>query len=483
MTLSLDHAAWDAVRHGIERFRQEIRELPVARSATPEALLRDVRSAFPFDAPRPLQSVVQDVLSRYRENLVHVTHPRMFGLFNPSVREAGILADALVAAFNPQLAVWSHAPAAAALEQHVLETLARVLGYPTAPLVTHFTSGGMEANLTAVLCALAARWPAWSQEGVGGLAARGIRPTLYVTGESHHSFVKIARMTGLGTAALREVPVDAWLRMDPAALRDALARDAAGGETPVLIVATLGSTGSGVCDPLPAIADVAAAGGAWLHVDAAWGGTAAFSPRFRPLFRDIARADSVTWDAHKWMSVPMGAGMFFTRHPEAAAQAFAVTASYMPPGDGADDPMLRDGYGTSAQWSRRSLGTKVAMSLAELGIDGYRALVERMADLGEFLRDRLRAAGWVIANETPLPVVNFTDPEIRGGRRSAVAVARAVQDEGHAWVSDVVIGGRERVIRACITSFETAEADVEALVHALGRARAVADARPHPSSV
>jgi glutamate/tyrosine decarboxylase-like PLP-dependent enzyme len=447
--------AWRRVMEEVERFPREVRDLPVARPREPEALRRELER-FDFRRPRPLDEVVGEVVGLLRDGLVHVTHPRYFGLFNPSVREAGVMADTLVALFNPQLAAWSHAPAANEIERHTLARLAERLGLPPATGAC-FTSGGAEANLSAVLAALAHHHPAAS---VDGLAALPRRPTVYVSADAHHSFGKVLRMTGLGTGALREVAVGPRLTLEPAALEERMAADAAAGEEPLLVVGTAGTTGAGAVDPLAALAAVARRRGAWFHVDAAWGGAAALSPRLAPVLDGIGEADSVTWDAHKWLSVPMGAGMFFCRHPAALERAFALATGYMPSRvEGAADP-----YATTVQWSRRFTGLKVFLSLAELGFDGYQELVERQAAAGDLLRRLLVDAGWRLVNDTPLPVVCFTHPDLEGGRPTVAEVAASVQARGRVWISEAVLGGRQRALRACITSYHTAEEDLAALV-------------------
>src|SRR5262249_33119400 len=208
--------------------------------------------------------------------------------------------------------------------------------------------------------------------------------------------------------------------------------------------------------------------GAWFHVDAAWGGAAVLTPRLRSALDGIERADSITWDAHKWLSVPMGAGMFFCRHPEAVGRAFAVsTTSYMPPSqEAAVDP-----YSTTMQWSRRAIGLKVFMTLAESGADGIASRIDRQARMGDRLRVRLRESGWTVVNETVLPLVCFTHDDIRSGRVTTTAVLDTIYARGNVWISDVVLGRRERVLRACITNFKTDDDDLESLVGELEHAR------------
>ena len=438
--------------------------MPVSSPATPGAV-RGELARYDFRQPIPLPEATRDLVRLLRERSVHVIHPRYFGLFNPTAREAGAVADALAALFNPQLAAWSHAPAANEIERHTLAALAAPLGLDPETTAAHFTSGGAEANLTAVLVALADRIPEAAEDG---LAALDERPTLYVSREAHHSFAKIARMAGLGTHGLREVRVDRRLALDPRALDRALRADAREGRRPFLVVATAGTTSAGVVDPIPEVLEVARSHGAWLHVDAAWGGAAALSPRLREILAGIGEADSVTWDAHKWLSVPMGAGMFFCRHAEAADRAFATATTYMPSGS----RQARDPYATTVQWSRRATGLKVFLSLAELGLDGYRRLVEHQAAMGDRLRELLAGAGWQVVNETALPLVCFTHPDLEAGRRSRIgAVVDRVQRRGRVWISKVVLTGGRPVGRACITSYRTEEEDLEVLVEEVEAAR------------
>jgi glutamate/tyrosine decarboxylase-like PLP-dependent enzyme len=447
---------WQAFAAQAETFQATLRERPVLPTLDPATLRQDLARRYDFAEPVPAERLLEEVGGLLAEGLVQVTHPRYFGLFNPSVLPVCVLGEALAALYNPQMAVWSHAPAACELEHRALTALQGLIGWGPEEGIASFTSGGSESNFSALMSALAWRFPGWDQQG---LTALGLRPALYLSRDAHHSFVKAARWAGLGTAAVREVPVDAGRKLDPAALERMLAEDRSAGLQPFLLVATLGATGTGVIDPIGPMRAIADRHQLWLHADAAWGGGALLSPALRPALAGIELADSVTWDAHKWMSVAMGAGMFFCRHPEAVRRAFAISAAYMPaPQDGdALDP-----YSTTAQWSRRAIGLKVFMAMAELGLAGYGRLVEGQARLGEYLRRRLVATGWTLANETPLPLVCF----LREGVDPVQILAR-IHEEGRTWISSLALPGGPTVLRACITSYHSTEADVEALMDVL----------------
>jgi aromatic-L-amino-acid decarboxylase len=455
---SMDPQIWQTFAALAEHFQDTLRLRSVLPAMDLDTLRPDLAKRYDFRQPVPPEQLLQDVSRLLEEGLVHVTHPRYFGLFNPSVRPICVLGEALAALYNPQMAVWAHAPAACELEHRALTALKGLIGWSADTGIANFTSGGAESNSSAMQSALAWRFPEWDEQG---LTALNLRPRIYLSADAHHSFVKAARMAGLGTSAVREVPVDAKRRLDIMALETLLREDLAAGLQPFMLVATMGATGTGVLDPIQPLRAIADRYGLWLHADAAWGGSALLSHRLRGHLEGIESADSVTWDAHKWMSVAMGAGMFFCRHPEATRRAFAIHAAYMPGDQTVDDP-----FTTSPQWSRRHIGLKVFLAMAELGLEGYGRLVDGQAQVGDYLRRRLGEEGWTLANETPLPVICF--------HREGVDVAAAldhIHRAGKVWISSLALPGGPTVLRACITSYHSTEADVEVLMEALAAVR------------
>jgi glutamate/tyrosine decarboxylase-like PLP-dependent enzyme len=391
---------------------------------------------------------------------VHTPHPMYYGLFNPAPTTMGVVADALVAGFNPQLAAWSHSPFAAEVEQHLVRALGSRFGYPPESVDGVFASGGMEANHTAVLAALTNRFPDFA---VKGLRALDAQPVFYVSSESHHSFLKAARLCGLGMDSVRHVEVDGRLQMIPGSLENAISQDRENNLAPFLVVATAGTTNAGVIDQLGALADVASRHNLWYHVDAAWGGGAAFVPELQVLLKGIERADSITFDAHKWFSVPMGAGLFLTRDTTILDRTFRVATSYMPKDAAGLD--IVDPHMHSMQWSRRFIGLKVFLSLLTAGWSGYAEAIRHQTEMGALLRGGLAKAGWEIANETPLPVICFARPNATAEEHQEI-VSKVVRS-GRAWISTTVLGGKRTVLRACITNYRTQESDVSALIDLL----------------
>ena len=453
---SLTDLALNEIRDTVSALESDIANGPIVPKVAPEEIQQYLTSRFSFQHAVPLNEVVAGVEKMLRTWQVQVTHPRYFGLFNPSVTLASIVADLLAAMYNPQLATWRTSPAANEIERHTLRWLTDKFGLPS-DSIANFTSGGGEANLTAVIVALTRAFPEYGEYGLRGLESA---PTLYLTAETHATFNKIAHMTGLGRRALRPIATDADLKMDMQDLARQVSQDRKNGFAPFLVVGTAGTTAAGVIDPLPELARFCRREDLWFHADAAWGGAAAISPQLRPYLAGIEDADSITCDAHKWFSVPMGAGMFFCRDAQTVAEAFRVETSVMPGKiEGHMDP-----YTTTVQWSRRFIGLKLFLALAERGESGYAEMIDHQTRMGQLLRDLLGRAGWRIVNSTPLPLVCFT----RDGLDAAKFLA-ALQERNIAWMSSVKLSNGVQALRACVTSFRTTESDVHQVVDAMSQ--------------
>ena len=414
------------------------------------AAFRAVLDGFDFDRPRDTRRTLGWVIEQLEHGVVHMTHPRYFGLFNPNPVSPAQWADRIVAAFNPQLATATTSPVAVAIEAHVVRALASRAGLPVGS-GGHFTTGGSEANFTAVICALTAAEPRYGQDGVRAFTGP---PVMYVSEDAHVAWFKIAHQAGIGRSAVRVIATDGAGRMDAGALADRIERDRAGGCVPVLVAATAGTTGAGMIDPLPECGAIARAAGLWFHVDAAWGGAVLVSDARRAALAGIEAADSVTLDAHKWLAMTMGCGLFITSRPAVLAAAFHVSADFMPSNDGRVDP-----YVTSVQWSRRFIGLRLFVALALAGWDGFAAHVEQAIQLTALLRAEMEARGWAAANASDMAVLCLDPP---AEAPPAGAIARAAVASNQAWVSVARFAGRE-VVRVCVTNGQTTPDDILAL--------------------
>ena len=429
--------------------------------AVPDVDLQKINSflsdRFSFSKPRSVSEITEDVNTMLSRWTLQTNHPRHFGLYQPSLRSTGVIADALVAAYNPQLGAWWFSPAANEIENHCLAFISRKFGFVPKETFSCFTSGGSESTTSAVLCALTKYFSNYAQEGLVGFESR---PKIYASSEAHDSMVKIAHQTGLGRSAVSRIPTDSSQRLDTKILAKKIVEDRKNNDEPFLVVATAGTTAVGAIDPLPKLVSFCMSENLWLHVDAAWGGGFVFSDKTSKYLKGIESVDSVTWDPHKSLPIPTGAGYFLCRHKDAVRKTFNVSASYVP--DEVEGHL--DLYTVSLQWSRRFIGLKVFMIIAELGEEGLSTMIEHQLAMGVYLSQKLREAGWTIENSSPLPVVCFSLPN---SKYSAKEILNRVMQRRNCWISQISLNDGRNALRACITSYKTKKEDIDILVDEL----------------
>jgi glutamate/tyrosine decarboxylase-like PLP-dependent enzyme len=422
--------------------------------------------------------VLDDLCRQMIDKGFHIPAANYFGLMNPTPTYMAVLAEALVAALNPQLASLARSQFASALEAETLGWIASRFGWHknsgaapahgrhAIPCEGTFTSGGNEANFTALALALANHFPNAIDDGVASI---GARPVLYASSESHHSLVKSAGLLGLGRKALRRIPVNRKLQLDTARLILQIEADYDAGFVPFCIVATAGTTSSGAIDDLQALAAIAERYGLWLHVDGAYGAALAFSDRHRAMLHGIERADSITMDPHKWLSMPFAAGVVLTRHPELLERVFSVASPYMPK---AAEGALVDNYKISTQWSRRMNSLKLWLTLRVHGRRAYSEMIEHQMQLAATMRHWLeRNEHFSLAAPQTLPILNF---RLKGLEGMSMAEADRLHQEfldefnrdGHYWISRTHAGG-ESVLRMMIISYLSTEEHLAGLQQAL----------------
>ena len=418
-----------------------------------------IEKYYDFCNPANANEVLEDIAYLLQKGCINTSHPAYFGLFNPGVPSCAISASTIVTAINPQLGAFSHGRSAVLIEQHILSSLAKMIGYNPNNLAAHFTNGGQESNLEAIVVSLSNAFPQIREDGLFSIAGK---PVLYVSEEAHHSFEKAAHMAGIGRNAVRRVPIDDSFKMDLNSLKKMILKDKESGFLPFLVAGTAGSTTTGSIDPLYEIHEICKNENLWFHCDAAWGGTALLSNETKQFFRGIENADSISWDAHKWLQMPFGTGMFFSSNPESLRQTFSTESSYMPPRGAYDDL-----YNVSLQWSRRGAGIPLFATFAIKGIPEIVSMVENMIHLGKQLSERLKDTGFSIINNSPLPVICFSHPLIEKGKLSAKDAAKSVARSGVAWIAPVELPGGKSVLRACICNHLTGNSDVETLMSIL----------------
>ncbi|HET7228951.1 MAG TPA: aminotransferase class V-fold PLP-dependent enzyme [Longimicrobium sp.] len=429
------------------------------------------------DTPAPRDAAPVDALLDEFERTIAAYpfgngHPHWYGWVNSPPAPVAIFAEALAAAMNPSVAGGNHA--AVHLEHQVAGWLKEMLGFPREAMGM-FVSGGSAGALTGLAVArhVAARKAGWDlrRDGVRGFPA----PLLvYAAAEAHGCNQKACEILGLGSAAIRPVPMDGALRMDAAALEAMIAEDADGGRIPMAVVATAGTVNTGAIDPLDAIADVCARHGVWMHVDAAYGGPAILTSRYREILAPLARADSVALDLHKWMYVPVEAGFVLVRDAASMRDAFSLVPPYLRVDggeEGAQGPPWFSEFGVQQTRGFRAL--KAWMALKHHGLDGYRRMIEHDLSLASHLAARVEAeAEMELIEPRGLSVVCFrlAPPSLRGNEAALDALNRGVltgvQLGGRAFLTGTVVRG-VFWLRACIINHRATEADVDVMVDAV----------------
>jgi glutamate/tyrosine decarboxylase-like PLP-dependent enzyme len=448
----------------IADFLGSLPDRPVVPGEAPEI----VRSRLGAEAPLPeVGAEPGGLLAEATELLFDHSlfngHPRFFGYITASAAPIGMLGDLLAAAVNPNVGGWDLSPMASEIEAQAVRWIAELIGYPT-DCGGLFVSGGNMANFTAAVAARVA---------IAGESVRsaGVKDRLRIYGsvDTHTWIQKTADILGLGTDAIRWIDTDAEYRMDPAALRRAIAQDRDAGAVPMMVVGTSGSTATGAVDPLAEIAGIARDAGAWYHVDGAYGALAAALPDAPAELRNLALADSVAVDPHKWLYSPLEAGCVLVRDPASLRTAFAYHPPYYHFGQ---EAISFVDYGP--QNSRGFRALKVWLALRQVGRSGYVRMIGDDIRLTRRLFDAIAATPELEPLTCALSVATFryVPPELQGsvGDEEAEAYLNElnealldrIQHSGEAFVSNAVLDGRY-ALRTCIVNFNTGEADVDAV--------------------
>lgn len=400
------------------------------------------------------EAVLEEVFERLGDRGFHITSANYLGLMNPTPTFMSVLAEVLVAAFNPQLASVERSGSASLMEKETLHWVGQQIGWKQR-FGGVFTIGGSEANATALNLALVRRRPEVVESGVRALPARAV---FYASAEAHHSLDKAAGAMGLGRKALRRIPVNADLQMDLGLLEQTIRADIENGFDPFCVVGTAGTTNTGAIDNLAGISAIAKKYGLWSHVDGAYGAAVIFSGQGKKLVRGIESADSVAMDPHKWLAIPFSAGIFLTVHPEMMHATYGTCAPYL---RDSDQETLEDQYQTSCQWSRRMNSLKLWMTLQAHGRRSYEELIDRQMEMAASL------ACWVENSEhfelcapQSLSAVAFrarmedaSEAEIAAAN---TAIVEEVNRSGERWISLTTVNGKS-AIRMMVISYLTEE--------------------------
>jgi aromatic-L-amino-acid decarboxylase len=405
-------------------YLDRVADLPVLAQVAPG----EIRSRLPASPPEqgePFAAVLRDLDEVLLPGITHWQHPRYFAYFAVTASRPGILAELLAAALNPVAILWRTAPASTELEGLVCDWVAQLLGLPDG-WHGHIEDAASTSTMAAMIAA---------RHTTG-------RNVVVCSEHAHSAADKGARMLGM---ELRKVPADERFRMRPDAMD---LTDAA------IVIATVGTTGPGSVDPVDAIADACERTGTWLHVDAAYAGSAMVCPEHRRAFAGVERTDSLVVNAHKWMLTPMDCSLIWTSRPEEWRAAFSLVPEFLRTPD-AEDALSLSEYGPAL--GRRFRSLKLWAILRCYGRDGLRRMIREHVRLAERFEGWVREApGWELCAPRHFSLVCFRR---EGSDADNEAILERVNASGEIFISHTRLDGRY-VLRLAIGSERTSEEDV-----------------------
>lgn len=374
-------------RHGHEfvdwvaDYFKNVESLPVMSRVQPGEVKGKLPSS-PPETGEPMERIFEDFKRVILPGMTHWQHPGWFAYFPANNSPASVLAELLTAGLGAQCMVWQTSPAAAELEETVMGWLRDMTGLPG-----EWAGVIQDTASTATLCALLSAREASTGFGANRSGARDPL-VVYASTEAHSSVEKAVKVAGLGADNLRLIPADEHFALIPGRLEEAVAEDARRGLRPCAVVATVGTTSSGAVDPLPAIGEVCRRRGLWLHVDAAYAGTAAVLPEMRWLFEGAEYADSLVFNPHKWMLTNFDCSAYFVRDPGLLIRTFEVHPEYLKTGR---DAVVKNYRDWGIQLGRRFRALKLWFVIRSYGAEGIRSMVREHLRLARLFRSWVEA--------------------------------------------------------------------------------------------
>ncbi|HEX8454675.1 MAG TPA: pyridoxal-dependent decarboxylase [Longimicrobium sp.] len=432
-------------------------ELPVLGDVRPGEVAAKLPASAP-EQPEGFDEILRDFRDIIVPGTMHWNHPAFLAYFAITGAGPGILGEMLTAALNNNAMLWRTGPAQTELEERTLDWLRQMMGLPEAFRGTIQDT----ASISTLIAVAAAREEAGLQVREEGMSGRDLpKLRLYCSEEAHSSIEKAGITVGIGRTGTRRIATDDAFRMDPAALERAIEEDKASGTRPFCVVATTGTTSTSSIDPVAAIADVCERHGLWLHVDAAYGGSAAIVPELRGVLDGAGRADSIVVNPHKWLFVPIDCSVLYLRRPEVVRRAFSLIPEYLVTPEGESVTNLMD-YGPALGKRFRSL--KLWMTLRRFGAEGMAARIREHVRLARLFADWVDAEpGWERMAPVPLSLVVFRHRPEGMGEEATNAhneqVMAAVNASGEALLSHTKLNGRT-ALRLAVGNLRTTEAHV-----------------------
>jgi aromatic-L-amino-acid/L-tryptophan decarboxylase len=434
------HSDW------IANYFEQVREFPVTTKLKPGDLVKGLPETAP-ETGESIDRIFEDFQSTIVPALTLWNHPRFFAYFSVSATPPSILADFLTAAVNVNAMLWKSSPGATELEQVMLDWLRQWLS-----LDDEFFGIIYDTASVGVMQAIGAAREWIDPE----CRARGMRGdlTVYISEHTHSSAEKGAITLGFGQENVRRISVDDEFRMRPDLLQRAIENDLAAGKRPCCIVASIGSTSTSAIEPIPAIADVAERYGIWLHIDAAYGGSAAVVPELRYILAAVERAHSLVLNPHKWLYVGIDCSVLYTRYPDILRRASALSSEVLRT---AEDDRVVNYMDYGVQLGRRFRALKMWYVFRYYGRQGIIAMLREALRLAQVLKTLIEAdENFELSAPVPFSLVCFRYCAGNGFNERLLA---EVNGTGTAFLSHTVLNDKF-VLRFAIGNFQTTEQDI-----------------------
>jgi aromatic-L-amino-acid/L-tryptophan decarboxylase len=448
----------------IANYFEHIEELPVLAQVEPG----DLTARLPASPPAQGESmtdILADVDRLIVPALTHWSHPSFFAYFATSTSAPGIFGELLSAAFDVKSMLWRTSPASTELEEVTLDWLRQMLGL----------DAGMSGFIYDTASVSSMHAIAAAREGVEmrireeGMSGRKDLPLLrvYASEQAHSSIDKGIITLGLGQRSLRKIPTDSEFRMDPRALAEAISEDKRNGILPFCVVATVGTTSTSSIDPVPAIVPICEEHTMWLHVDAAYAGSAAIVPELRHVLDGCERADSLVLNPHKWLFTPFDLSVLYCRHLDLLRRAFSLVPEYLRT---PEQERVRSGSDYGVQLGRRFRALKLWMIIRYFGHEGLAARIREHCRLAQLFAEWIeQSPDWELMAPLPLALVCFRacpsvageTEEMRGPRLDALneAIMHGVNSTGKALLSHTKLNDK-LTLRLSIGNIRTTERHV-----------------------
>ena len=448
----------------ISDYFERIEDLPVLAQIEPGDL-KSKLPAVPPEKGEPMARIISDVDQLIVPALTNWSHPSFFAYFATSTSAPGIFGELLAAAFDNKAMLWRTSPASTELEEVTLDWLRQMMGLDAGYSGIIYDT----ASVSSMHAIAAAREGVELRIREEGMSGRNDLPLLrvYVSEHAHSSIEKGVITLGLGQRGLRKIPTDSEFRMDAKALAQAIEEDKSNGFVPFCIVATVGTTSTSSIDPVREIVSIGEKHGMWLHIDAAYAGSAAVVPELRYILDGCERADSVAVNPHKWLFTPFDLSVLYCRHMDLLRRAFSLVPEYLRTPEQAN---VRSGSDYGIQLGRRFRALKLWMVIRYFGHEGLAARIREHCRLAQLFTSWVNeSADWELLAPVPLalicfracPVIEGANEATRTERLNALneAIMHGVNSSGQALLSHTKLGDK-LTIRLSIGNIRTTEKQV-----------------------